>query len=129
MLRYGGCETIFCALLQGYIYVEAHKESHVKEAIRGLTCLFYGKGGQLVPMKEMVDAITVKSTAKGSNIGVSCQHQQHVVFLTRPSVTLSMCACMLRKAPLFLMRTRVAVSGVLPILWNALPRCLYHASL
>ncbi|BDA45194.1 Transcription elongation factor SPT5 [Coccomyxa sp. Obi] len=54
--------------LKGYIYVEAHKESHVKEAIRGLTCLFYGKGGQLVPMKEMVDAITVKSTAKGSNI-------------------------------------------------------------
>ena len=60
-----------CAILQGYIYVEAHKESHVKEAIRGLTCLFYGKGGQLVPMKEMVDAITVKSTAKGSNIGAT----------------------------------------------------------
>lgn len=59
------------AVLQGYIYVEAYKESHVKEAIRGLTCLFYGKGGQLVPMKEMVDAITVKSTAKGSNIGAT----------------------------------------------------------
>ncbi len=56
---------------QGYIYVEAHKESHVKEAIRGLTCLLYGKGATLVPMKEMVDAITVKSVAKGSNIGAT----------------------------------------------------------
>lgn len=55
--------------MQGYIYVEAYKESHVKEAIRGLTCLLYGKGPQLVPMKEMVDAITVKGTGKGSSIG------------------------------------------------------------
>ena len=57
----------------------------MKEAIRGLTCLFYGKGGQLVPMKEMVDAITVKSAAKGSNIGASCQHQAFLFPHIRPT--------------------------------------------
>ncbi len=67
-LQSSPCQTM---RMQGYIYVEAYKESHVKEAIRGLTCLLYGRGPQLVPMKEMVDAITVKGTSKGSSIGAT----------------------------------------------------------
>lgn len=51
---------------QGYIYIEAFKESHVKEAIQGLRCIYISKGAKLVPMKEVVDAITVNRKAKAS---------------------------------------------------------------
>ena len=51
---------------QGYIYIEAFKESHVKEAIQGLRCIYPSKGAKLVPMKEAVDAITVNRKAKAS---------------------------------------------------------------
>ena len=45
--------------LQGYIYVEAHKEAHVKDAMRGLRMIFNSHPPKLVPLREMVDAITV----------------------------------------------------------------------
>lgn len=49
---------------QGYIYVEAEKEAHVRDAMRGLRTIFAGKGVKLVPLNEMVDAITVNRKAK-----------------------------------------------------------------
>lgn len=49
---------------QGYIYVEAAKESHVKDAVRGLRTVFHGKPIRLVPINEMVDAVTVNKKAK-----------------------------------------------------------------
>eukprot|EP00884_Botryococcus_braunii_P016048 jgi/Botrbrau1/3126/Bobra.0070s0099.1 len=52
--------------LKGYMYVEAYKEAHVKEAIRGLRVFYQSKGAKLVPLKEMVDAITVNRKAKVS---------------------------------------------------------------
>lgn len=44
--------------------MEAQKESHVKDAIRGLRTVFAGKGARLVPINEMVDAVTVNKKAK-----------------------------------------------------------------
>ncbi|KAK9811747.1 hypothetical protein WJX72_009461 [[Myrmecia] bisecta] len=52
--------------LKGYLYIEAYKEAHVKEAIRGLRVIRASKGAKLVPLKEMVDAITVNMRAKAS---------------------------------------------------------------
>lgn len=62
--------------LQGYIYVEAAKESHVKDAIKGLRTVFSGKGVRLVPINEMVDAVTVNKKAKDA-IG-ECSSAHHV---------------------------------------------------
>lgn len=50
--------------LKGYIYVESEKEAHVRDAIRGLRTIFSSKGATLVPLNEMVDAITVNKKAK-----------------------------------------------------------------
>lgn len=50
--------------VQGYFYIESFKEAHVKEAIRGLRNIFGGKGAKLVPMVEMVDAISVPRPSK-----------------------------------------------------------------
>lgn len=50
--------------LKGYIYVEAQKEAHVMDAIRGLRTLFSSKGATLVPLAEMVDAISVNRKAQ-----------------------------------------------------------------
>ena len=44
--------------------MESFKEAHVKEAIRGLRNIFGGKGAKLVPMGEMVDAISVPRPSK-----------------------------------------------------------------
>ena len=55
--------------LQGYLYVEAHKESHVTDAIKGLRIIRVSKGARLVPLKEMVSAIYVNTQAK-SQLGV-----------------------------------------------------------
>ena len=50
--------------MQGYIYIESYKESHVKDAVRGLRNIYTSKAPKLVPIKEMVDAITVNRKAK-----------------------------------------------------------------
>ncbi|KAL3147827.1 hypothetical protein ABBQ32_002553 [Trebouxia sp. C0010 RCD-2024] len=50
--------------LKGYLYVEAHKESHVTDAIKGLRIIRVSKGARLVPLKEMVSAIYVNTQAK-----------------------------------------------------------------
>ena len=52
--------------VQGYIYIESVKESHVKDAISGLRMIRVSKGAKLVPEKEMVDAITISHTAKST---------------------------------------------------------------
>ncbi|KAL5975076.1 hypothetical protein ACLOJK_031752 [Asimina triloba] len=46
--------------LKNYIYVEADKEAHVKEACKGLRNIFSAKV-MLVPIKEMTDVLSVES--------------------------------------------------------------------
>jgi transcription elongation factor SPT5 len=48
--------------LHGYIYVEAFKEAHVRQAISGLHCL--GNKLSLVPVKEMADIYTLAKAKK-----------------------------------------------------------------
>ncbi|XP_057795574.1 LOW QUALITY PROTEIN: putative transcription elongation factor SPT5 homolog 1 [Salvia miltiorrhiza] len=48
--------------LKNYIYIEADKEAHVKEAIKGMRNIFSGKI-MLVPIKEMTDVLSVESKA------------------------------------------------------------------
>ncbi|CAM0943830.1 unnamed protein product [Alopecurus aequalis] len=47
--------------LKNYIYVEAEKEAHVKEACKGLRNIFASAKITLVPTKEMADVLSVKS--------------------------------------------------------------------
>ncbi|XP_010509782.1 PREDICTED: putative transcription elongation factor SPT5 homolog 2 [Camelina sativa] len=49
--------------LQNYIYVEADKEAHVKEAIKGMRNIFASHKILLVPIKEMTDVLAVESKA------------------------------------------------------------------
>ena len=44
--------------------MEAEKESGVRDAINGLRVVLRSKQPQLVPVEEMVDAITVKNTSR-----------------------------------------------------------------
>ncbi|OVA16081.1 Transcription elongation factor Spt5 [Macleaya cordata] len=46
--------------LKGYIYVEADKEAHVREACKGLRNI-YSMKVMLVPIKEMTDVLSVES--------------------------------------------------------------------
>ena len=46
--------------LKGYIYIEAYKQQHVKQAIEDIGNLRIGKWQQLmVPIKEMTDVLRV----------------------------------------------------------------------
>ncbi|KAM3244040.1 hypothetical protein ACQJBY_055757 [Aegilops geniculata] len=47
--------------LKNYIYVEAEKEAHVKEACKGLRNIFSSAKILLVPTKEMTDVLSVTS--------------------------------------------------------------------
>jgi transcription elongation factor SPT5 len=59
-----GIASAFCHdHLKGFIYVEAHKEAHVGEAVRGLRSLYSSKAPILVPLREMGDALTVAAVA------------------------------------------------------------------
>lgn len=44
--------------------MEAEKEAHVRDAIRGLRTVFASKGVKLVPLPEMTAAITVNRKEK-----------------------------------------------------------------
>ncbi|KAK1308610.1 hypothetical protein QJS10_CPA09g00142 [Acorus calamus] len=46
--------------LKGYIYLEAEKEAHVKEACKGLRNI-YSMQVRIVPIKEMTDVLSVES--------------------------------------------------------------------
>ena len=46
------------------MYIEAEKEVHVKDAIRGIRNFFASKPIKLVPLNEMVEAISVNRKAK-----------------------------------------------------------------
>ncbi|KAK8572245.1 hypothetical protein V6N13_047857 [Hibiscus sabdariffa] len=48
--------------LKNYIYVEADKEAHVREAVKGLRNIFAAKI-MLVPIREMTDVLSVESKA------------------------------------------------------------------
>lgn len=48
--------------LKNYIYIEADKEAHVREAIKGMRNIFPSKI-TLVPIKEMTDVLSVESKA------------------------------------------------------------------
>lgn len=52
--------------VKGYIYVEAYKQTHVKQAIEGISNLRIGQHNQqMVPIKEMTDVVkVVKTTAR-----------------------------------------------------------------
>ena len=45
--------------LKSYVYVEAEREDHVKKALAGMRHVYHMKPIRLVPIKEMVDSITV----------------------------------------------------------------------
>ncbi|WVZ73461.1 hypothetical protein U9M48_021764 [Paspalum notatum var. saurae] len=47
--------------LKNFIYIEAEKEAHVKEACRGLRNIFASARPTLVPIREMSDVLSVKS--------------------------------------------------------------------
>ncbi|KAL5225364.1 hypothetical protein ABZP36_012003 [Zizania latifolia] len=47
--------------LKNYIYVEAEKEAHVKEACKGLRNIYGSAKITLVPIKEMADVLSVES--------------------------------------------------------------------
>ncbi|XAR49624.1 hypothetical protein NMG60_11032888 [Bertholletia excelsa] len=49
--------------LKNYIYVEADKEAHVKEACKGLRVIYTNTKVTLVPIKEMTDVLSVESKA------------------------------------------------------------------
>ncbi|CAK9134254.1 unnamed protein product [Ilex paraguariensis] len=48
--------------LKNYIYIEADKEAHVREAIKGMRNIYSAKV-MLVPIKEMTDVLSVESKA------------------------------------------------------------------
>ena len=56
--------------LKGYVYVEADKEAHVKEACKGLRNIFASQKGmpKLVPIKEMTDVLSVENKAKAMDL-------------------------------------------------------------
>ena len=52
-------KSAFCKdNLKGFIYVEARSESHVLKALGGLRSVFFSKKPKLVPIEEMVTAIS-----------------------------------------------------------------------
>lgn len=52
--------------LKGYIYIEAFKEAHVRQAIAGMHCM--GHKVSLVPVKEMADIYTLAKAKKNDVI-------------------------------------------------------------
>ena len=52
--------SVFSRNIKGYIYVEAYKPAHVSEAIKNVSGLYQKM--KLVPIQEMVDAISIKAT-------------------------------------------------------------------
>jgi transcription elongation factor SPT5 len=57
-------KSVFCRdQLKGYLYVEAYKADHVRGALKGLRGVFHGTPPKLVPLLEMVSAITIPRAA------------------------------------------------------------------
>ena len=67
------CSAFITPACSGMIYVEAEKEAHVKQAIKGLTYV-YNSRIALVPIKAMVQAVTVKAagTAVRAQVPGAC---------------------------------------------------------
>ncbi|KAL6785123.1 hypothetical protein ACKKBG_A02530 [Auxenochlorella protothecoides x Auxenochlorella symbiontica] len=64
-------KSAFCQdHLKGYLYVEAVKEAHVAEAVRGMRAVFNSKKPRMVPLGEMTAAVAVQVTAaRGVDVG------------------------------------------------------------
>ena len=45
--------------LKSYVYIEAEREDHVRRALNGMRHIYHAKPIRLVPIKEMVDSISV----------------------------------------------------------------------
>lgn len=52
-------DLICMTLLQGFIWVEAHKMDYVRDALRGLRLIFHSKPVHQVPLAQMVETIAV----------------------------------------------------------------------
>lgn len=50
--------------LKGFVYVEAYRESHVRDALKGFRSVYHSKPPKLVPIGEMVSAVTVQQRAE-----------------------------------------------------------------
>lgn len=58
-------KSVFCQdHLKGFLYIEAFKETHVREATRGLRIIRNSKDPHMVPLREMAESITVNLAAK-----------------------------------------------------------------
>ena len=55
-------KSAMCSDVKGYIYIEAYREAHVREATQGLNNLFFRIA--LVPPREMTDVMRVRVTPK-----------------------------------------------------------------
>uniref|UniRef100_A0A0E0CS28 Transcription elongation factor SPT5 n=1 Tax=Oryza meridionalis TaxID=40149 RepID=A0A0E0CS28_9ORYZ len=66
--------------LKNYIYVEAYKEAHVKEACKGLRNIFASRKVTLVPIREMSDVLSVQSKSTDV-VDVDDVHQKVTVKL------------------------------------------------
>ncbi|KAF2947182.1 hypothetical protein DAI22_02g349400 [Oryza sativa Japonica Group] len=55
--------------LKNYIYVEAYKEAHVKEACKGVRNIFASRKVTLVPIREVADVLSVQS--KSTDISIN----------------------------------------------------------
>lgn len=52
--------------VKGYIYIEAFKQTHVKQVIEGITALRIGQyQQQMVPIREMTDVLRVVKEQSG----------------------------------------------------------------
>jgi transcription elongation factor SPT5 len=52
--------------IKGYVYIEAFKQTHVKQAIEGVGNLRMGRWKQhMVPIKEMTDVLKVRFSSGG----------------------------------------------------------------
>uniref|UniRef100_A0A7S1KT89 Transcription elongation factor SPT5 n=1 Tax=Percolomonas cosmopolitus TaxID=63605 RepID=A0A7S1KT89_9EUKA len=50
--------------LQGFLYIEAHKEAHVRKAMEGIDLIFQGKV-KMVPLNEMTQVLEIPKANKG----------------------------------------------------------------
>ena len=55
-----------CSDVKGYIYIEAYREAHVREATQGPNNLFFRIA--LVPPREMTDVMRVRVTPKRAGL-------------------------------------------------------------
>ena len=58
------CGVIHHSNLKGYIYIEAKKASHAKQAIKGLNGVYHSQEEQLISLREMPNAMTLADSGQ-----------------------------------------------------------------